>query len=198
MSREHRSFFNELAGSWHNRASTESLLQSLQTFGINSGDRILDVGAGTGILTGPLLKLIDTGHVFSIDISDKMLRAACQNISSEHVDYICTDACHLTLYAETIDKIICYSTFPHIQRPQCALSEFYRVLKPGGKALIFHNCCSRKLNQHHAKMPHVVSFDKLPKSEYLQSLMSKAGFIEIRTVEQPDLYWVEARKEKHD
>lgn len=196
MSKAHRSFFNELAGTWHNKISTESLVEAMRQFHVRPDDFILDIGAGTGILTAPLAKLVDTGHVFAIDISDKMLSAAKQYISEHHISYLCSDACRLSLASNSVDKIVCYSTFPHIQKPHCALAEFYRVLKPGGAALIFHNCCSRKLNHHHARMTSVVSFDKLPKSEYLQLLMQDAGFIAVKTVEQPDLYWVEAQKEK--
>ncbi len=196
MSKEHRSFFNDLAVSWHNKTSSEALLNSMQQFGVKLDDLVVDVGAGTGVLTLPLSQLVKSGRVIALDISEKMLATARKNLAGEHIYYSCSDACQLSFHDKSIDKIVCYSTFPHIQKPQCALSEFYRVLKPGGKALIFHNCCSRKLNHHHAKMTSVVSFDKLPKSEYLQTLMRDAGFTEIKTVEQPDLYWVEAEKEK--
>ena len=195
MSKEHRSFFNDKAESWHNTSSVASLVRALHQFGILSSDIVLDIGAGTGALTSPLLELMDTGHVVAADISDKMLMTARDRLPSEQALYACADACSLAFQDQTFDKVVCYSTFPHIQKPHCALMEFYRILKPGGKALIFHNCCSRRLNHYHAKLPSIVSFDKLPKSEYLQSLMQKVGFREIQTIEHPDLYWVEAEKE---
>jgi SAM-dependent methyltransferase len=117
------------------------------------------------------------------------------NISLDRVLLSCSDACNLAFTGAIFDKIVCYSAFPHIQKPQRALSEFYRVLKPGGRIVVFHNCCSRKLNHLHARIP-AVCFDKLPKSEYLQALMVGAGFKEIKTIEQPDLYWVEAGKDR--
>jgi len=194
MSKEHRYYFNELAKSWHNKHSSEELYEYMQQFGIRSDDVVLDVGAGAGALTSLLVKLITAGRVVAADISERMLNAARKNLAANEVFYLCTDACNLAFAKNTFDKIVCYSTFPHICKPQCALHEFYRVLRPGGVILIFHNCCSRKLNHYHAKRPGIVSFDKLPKSEQLQTLMQKAGFSESKTIEQPDLYWVEARK----
>ena len=192
MSKEHRLYFNAIANSWHNKTSFDALLKCMVQFGVSP----LDIGAGTGALSGPLLQLNRSGRLVAADISEKMLGAVRNLQPAKRILSACTDACCLAFADETFDKIVCYSTFPHIRHPQKALSEFYRVLKCGGRILIFHNCCSRKLNHYHAKIPLVVSFDKLPKSEYLRELMGGTGFVEIRTVEQPDLYWVEAGKVK--
>jgi demethylmenaquinone methyltransferase/2-methoxy-6-polyprenyl-1,4-benzoquinol methylase len=194
MSQSHRFFFNDRADSWHNKTAQDALIRAMSQFGMRGNDRVLDIGAGRGALTLPLSTLVKTGFVVAADLSDKMLCCAKKNLNVDRALYVCADACAIAFPDEVFDKIICYSTFPHIQKPLCALSEFLRILKPRGKALIFHNCCSRKLNHFHAKLPQVVSFDKLPKSQQLQALMSAVGFREIKTIERPDLYWVEAEK----
>ena len=194
MSKSHRSFFNDRAETWHNKTAHDALIRAMSHFGIKRNDIVLDIGAGRGALTLPLSALVKEGYVVAADLSDKMLSSAKKNVSANRAFYVCADACTMSFADEAFDKIICYSTFPHIQKPLSALSEFLRILKPQGKALIFHNCCSRKLNHYHAKLPHVVTFDKLPKSQQLQALMSQVGFREIQTMERPDLYWVEAEK----
>lgn len=168
----------------------------MSQFGISPDDIVLDIGAGTGALTAPLLQLIKSGRIIAADISERMLKEACRHFADDRVLFTCTDACHLAFTTGMFDKIVCYSAFPHIQKPRRALSEFYRVLKAGGKVVIFHNCCSRKLNHYHARMAGIVSFDKLPKSEWLQAWLKGTGFVEISTIEQPDFYWVEAAKGK--
>ena len=196
MSKEHRTFFNDLAPKWDAKTSQESLLQIIQHLGVTAQDAVLDIGAGTGCLSAALADVIgDNGRIFAVDVSEKMLHQARQHLQTNTVSFLCSDACQLAFSNSTFNKIICYSSFPHFRRPLCALTEFYRVLKSHGKVLIVHNCCSRKLNHYHAKLPHVVMFDKLPKSEMLEHMFRYAGFVDIKRVERPDLYWVEAQKE---
>jgi SAM-dependent methyltransferase len=195
MSTEHRHYFNQRASEWGLKGQNDRLIDALNEFGVKPDDSILDVGAGTGCLTQFLQEMVgDGGCAVAADISDKMLAAARRQLKSRQVLYLCTDACELAIVPDSFDKIICYSTFPHFNKPLRALSEFYRILKPLGKILIFHNCCSRHLNLYHSRLQSVVSFDKLPKSEQLMEMIRFCGFVEVRGVERPDLYWVEARK----
>ncbi|HWZ23214.1 MAG TPA: class I SAM-dependent methyltransferase [Cytophagaceae bacterium] len=46
------------------------------------------------------------------------------------------DITHLAIADASIDLIICYHVLEHIENDRKALSELYRVLKPGGKAII--------------------------------------------------------------
>jgi ubiquinone/menaquinone biosynthesis C-methylase UbiE len=70
MSRQE--YFNHLADSWDKRFQTETLSTYLEqlvpTFGLLPGQRILDVGTGTGILIPFLLKAVgSTGQISAID-----------------------------------------------------------------------------------------------------------------------------------
>jgi len=107
---------------------------------------------------------------------------------------MCSDACLLGLRSSSVQKIICYSTFPHLKNQQAALREFFRILAPGGKILIYHNCCSRRLNTYHAQINDIVAFDKLPKAERLADMLRQSGFEQINVVEQPKLYRILAWK----
>ncbi len=198
MSKAHRTFFNELAAHWQSKTSQESLLDIIAHLGVLADDTVLDIGAGTGCLSHALTRVVqEPGRIVAVDVSDNMLRQARHNLHSRSVLFLCSDACHLAFPQTVFDKIICYSSFPHFMRPLCVLREFYRILKPGGNVLIVHNCCSRKLNHYHAKLNHVVMFDKLPKSEMLEEMFRVSGFVDVKRVERPDLYWVEALKEHY-
>jgi len=195
MSSTHRDYFNRVAASWEAHSLPSDLAPFLHRFGVRAGERILDIGCGTGCLTRLLMEMTgEDGCVVAADLSEHMLWRAKSAIQSPRVSYACTDACCLAFGDNLFDKIICYATFPHIQRPVHALAEMRRVLTYGGKALIFHTCCSRKLNQFHAGLKGVVCHDRLPVADMMQAYVQEAGLHVMTLVENPDLYWVEMMK----
>jgi len=196
MSQAHRDYFNRLAAVWNDVAAPELRLKELMLrFGVIPGDRVLDVGAGTGRLSSCLTELVGmTGLVIAMDFSEKMLRQGRSLLRDGSLQFACTDVCSLALADASMDKIVCYSVFPHIKRPDAALREMHRVLCPRGKLLILHTCCSRKLNALHASLEDVVWYDLLPKAAELLPLLSEHGFAVEKSEEVPELYWIEARR----
>jgi SAM-dependent methyltransferase len=52
------------------------------------------------------------------------------------------NAYQLSFAAETVSNLILFDVFHHLQYPGTALIEFYRVLKPRGRVIIFEPCLS--------------------------------------------------------
>lgn len=194
MSRQHRSYFNHIAESWRNDSPSQLFVDNLIDFDIRPNDVVVDVGCGAGCAARQIAEIQPKASVIAIDVSEKMLAAARENLTNHSARFVCSDACILGLKSKSVQKIICYSTFPHLKNQRAALREFYRSLSPGGKALIFHNCCSRRLNTYHAKIKDVVAFDKLPKAQMLGDMLRQAGFAKINVIEQPNLYHIVAWK----
>jgi SAM-dependent methyltransferase len=99
---------------------------------VRSGDRLLDVGCGTGVVAITAARL--GAHVAGIDLTPELLERARQNanISEVSIDWREGDAENLPFDDGAFDVVV--SQFGHIfaPRPEVAIAEMLRVLKPGG------------------------------------------------------------------
>jgi len=103
----------------------------------NKRMRILDVGTGTGFLS---LILASLGHeVVGIDMSDGML-SVCNRKAKDRglkIDLKIGDAEYLTLEEDGFDVVVCRWVLWTLPHPERAISEWKRILKPGGRAYAF-------------------------------------------------------------
>jgi ubiquinone/menaquinone biosynthesis C-methylase UbiE len=104
---------------------------------IKPRDRVLEIAPGPGYLAIELARL--TGcRMVGVDISRTFVRMARENAEKAGVDIAFDegDAADLPLPSEGFDLIVCCAAFKNFTRPLDSLDEMYRVLKPGGTALI--------------------------------------------------------------
>ncbi len=104
---------------------------------VTEGATILEVAPGPGYLSIELAKL-GNYHIVGLDIS-----ATCVEIAQEKareagvdIDFRLGNASAMPLADGLFDCIVCSAAFKNFAEPVKALDEMYRVLKPGGKALI--------------------------------------------------------------
>ncbi|HDY86484.1 MAG TPA: class I SAM-dependent methyltransferase [bacterium] len=96
---------------------------------IKPGMNTLEVGCGTGYLTKELVK---TGtQINAIDISPDLLKQAESEIKAPNVTFMIENAYDMSFKNESFDSIVGSSVLHHLDIDS-ALTEFYRVLKPGG------------------------------------------------------------------
>ena len=104
--------------------------------------KVLDVGMGTGIVLRYMANDndFDGYHFTGIDYFDDMVATAQERVEgeglSERIDCAAGDANLLDFPDNSFDLVISRATLHHLSDPTQALKEKYRVLKPGGFAII--------------------------------------------------------------
>lgn len=92
--------------------------------------KILEIGAGTGILTRELLKKYPKAEITIIDISNKMLDK-CKKDFAFKVKYILGDAEDYN-FSEEYDLIVSNATFQWFENLEGSLNKFKKNLNPKG------------------------------------------------------------------
>jgi ubiquinone/menaquinone biosynthesis C-methylase UbiE len=102
--------------------------------GLRPGQRVLDIAAGRGAVTGPAaLAVGPRGAVLAIDNAPGMLRALAAD--HRYVPQLATcvmDAHRLGVPDAHFDVVTCGFAFHFLDDPRQAVSEAHRVLRPGG------------------------------------------------------------------
>lgn len=108
----------------------------LDTLAVQPGERLLDVGCGTGIVARRAAVLVDPhGTVTAVDLNPAMLAVARAAAGEEGlaVRFEQADAARLPLGDASIDVACCQCVLQFVPDPQAVLAEIHRVLVPGGR-----------------------------------------------------------------
>jgi len=111
--------------------------------GIARGDRVLEIGCGSGAFT---LRTSETagpdGHVVALDIQAHMLSQLARKLARAHdterasILPVRANAHHLPFADGEFDVVTMVTVLPEIPDPERALAEVIRVLRPGGTLAI--------------------------------------------------------------
>lgn len=105
-----------------------------------AGQKLLDVAGGTGDISFRFLKRAGSGHATVLDLTEPMLiegrkRAEAASLS-DSLEWVVGDAMVLPFEDNTFDFYTISFGIRNVTRPQKALEEAYRVLKPGGRLMV--------------------------------------------------------------
>lgn len=121
----------ELVHWWYRvrRALVHDLLQD--HFDNRTDLKLADIGCGTGALTKELERY---GECAGIDFSEQAV-AFCK--SRGVCDVRLGSAEQTGLESESLDAVICLDVLEHLPEDTKGIAEIYRILKPGGIAIVF-------------------------------------------------------------
>ncbi|MFZ2631181.1 MAG: methyltransferase domain-containing protein [Desulfosalsimonadaceae bacterium] len=120
---------------------TEYDQKIVQLLDLKPSDKVLDLGCGTGVLCrmiGDQLDAQSGGSVTGIDAAGNMIKVARKKRGAENIRFEAMAAENLGFENERFDAVVSSLFFHHVplDLKEKALSEAYRVLKPGGRLVI--------------------------------------------------------------
>ena len=104
------------------------------------GQALLDVAGGTGDISFRFLKRASGANATVLDLTESMLaegRKRAENVGiSGQLEWVVGDAMALPFEDDSFDVYTISFGIRNVTDPQKALSEAYRVLKPGGRIMV--------------------------------------------------------------
>lgn len=120
---------------WWNDDFTGFLKETLRP---RPGNRILDVGCGTGIGEVSIGRLqLSQIRLYGVDLVVEQVIAAHRKTASHNMraKFAAADACRLPFASASFDSTYCVAVLQHIQDVAAAVQEFARVTRPSGRIL---------------------------------------------------------------
>ncbi|MEM9347070.1 MAG: bifunctional demethylmenaquinone methyltransferase/2-methoxy-6-polyprenyl-1,4-benzoquinol methylase UbiE [Planctomycetota bacterium] len=210
---------NRVHSLWRDQAWRRTAVKMAE---LQGGEQVVDVACGTGDLSlefaSKLTKTVDEGHVLGIDFTYEMLPIAKAKAARRHAHYkvypgmayldrhakfMQGDAMNLPLPDACCDVVSIAFGIRNVAKPEKAMAEFYRILKPGGRLIVLEFSLPKNpllLAGYNFYFKHImprtatlISGDKsgaykyLPKSvntfidrEGMQAMMTEAGFEDLK------------------
>jgi len=165
----------------------------LELADLQPGENVLDIACGTGLVSFEALNRVKpNGYLTGTDISDKMVEMASA-ISTQNGEnrahFERMDAEELRFENESFDVALCALGLMYVPDPAKALSEMYRVLKPGGRAIAAvwgkrSNCGWAEIFgivEQHVASDVCPMFFNLGNTDMLELYFKEAGFEDVVT-----------------
>ncbi|MCH5225912.1 MAG: class I SAM-dependent methyltransferase [Muribaculaceae bacterium] len=189
-----KSFFDKIAVDWDANevlSTAEKVREILGQMELKKGQRVLDLGTGTGVLI-PFIaeKIGEKGEIMAVDFSEEMLKRAKEKFGNiiPSLLFLNLDFENETIPGE-FDRIILYCVYPHLNTPVETLKWLKTVnLKPDGKIFIAFPCDNNFINNIHRER--LSQSDSLPSPSQLVAFLKDQGLHAEVVADTPESYIV--------
>jgi ubiquinone/menaquinone biosynthesis C-methylase UbiE len=144
---------------------------------LNREAKVLDIGCGTGRYTIPIAS-ITGAHVFGIEPSEEMLDAAVKKNTHRDICWGRGVGESLAFRGESFDCVLMTFVLHHIEDKKKAISEMFRVLRPGGRCIIITTSHGHIRRSPLYLFPKLAAIDlvRFPSLPWLKSMLEEGGF----------------------
>jgi len=158
------------------RAGQERRLQMIVRWAKLENARVLEAGCGIGMYASQIRRRY-TPHVEAFDIeADRVKQAA---VDTPHA--LISAAESLPYKADTFDTIISNEVIEHVVDDRLAVTEMVRILKPGGRMVLFAPNRWYPVEQHGHYWRGVYHFGNTPLINYLPDVLRNRLAPHVRT-----------------
>lgn len=120
--------YEQLMGRW-----SRKLAPAFAAFaGVKDGERLLDVGCGTGSLSFAMRELAPAAEIVGIDVAESYLEYARARSTDDRIVFQCASATELPFQDGKFDRALSLLVLQFIPDSARVISELYRVVCSGG------------------------------------------------------------------
>ncbi len=164
--------------------------EALELGQLEPGLRVIDVGSGTGFTTEGIVHHVPAAQVTCVDQSPHQMSKAKKKAALQGCTFQLGDAENIPFETDKFDRYVSAGSIEYWPNPQRGINEAYRVVKPGGIALMIgplepENAIARFMAN---------TWMLFPKEEEYLHWFREAGFQDIR-VRYVKPHWVTGRGE---
>ncbi|MEM7163819.1 MAG: methyltransferase domain-containing protein [Planctomycetota bacterium] len=112
----------------------------LAAVGLKAGDRVADIGAGTGLFVAPFAQSVSAaGKVYALEISPGFVSHLRDRVAREqlaNVEVILSQEASTTLPPASVDVVFLCDTYHHFEHYRKMLASIRQTLRPGGQVVV--------------------------------------------------------------
>ena len=110
----------------------------IKVLDVQAGETALDIGSGPGFLAKDLASRVgSTGSAHGADLAENMVEAGRKLCADQPwAEFQCADAMSLPYPDASFDAVVSTQVYEYVPNLEGAVSEFGRVMRPGGRGVI--------------------------------------------------------------